>query len=60
MTKISVQDAARKYGCKDNRLYKAMRRGSLSVYRELGRVYLDDEELQQVFRFTPRKEEPNV
>ncbi len=53
MIKISVKDAAKKYGCKESRLYKAMSRRDLSVFRELGRVYLDDEELQRKFIVTP-------
>lgn len=53
MTKISVQEAAKKYGCKDSRLYKAMSRHALTCYRELGRVYLDDDELKRKFILTP-------
>ncbi len=53
MVKITVQDAARKYGCKESRLYHAMSRHALTEIRELGRVYLDDEELQKKFIVTP-------
>ncbi len=53
MVKITVQEAARKYGCKDSRLYKAMSRHALTYYRELGRVYLDDDELKKKFILSP-------
>lgn len=53
MVKITVQDAAKKYGCKDSRLYKAMSRHALTYYRELGRVYLDDDELKNKFILSP-------
>lgn len=62
MIKISVQAAAKKYGCTENRLYKAMDRGALRTYRELGRVYLDDEEVSTHFLppdFQPSKADDN-
>lgn len=49
MGRITIQEAADKYGCKQSRLYTAITRGKLHSIREMGRVYLEEEELDALF-----------
>lgn len=49
MGNITIQDAARKYGCTQSRLYTAIKRNKLRSVRDMGRVYLDEDEMDKLF-----------
>lgn len=48
---ISLPDAAKKYGCSQDKLRMAAKRGVVHKYKQLGGVYFDAEELARVMVF---------